>query len=38
MTGLLKQVMHERADELGRSPVDLDAILRDADRRIRRRA
>ncbi len=37
MTGMLKQVMHERADELGHSPVDLDAVLRDADRRIRRR-
>ena len=37
MTGMLKQVMHERADELGHSSVDLDAVLRDADRRIRRR-
>ena len=37
MTGVLKQTMDERADRLGGVPVDLDAITREGDRRVRRR-
>ncbi|MET1059036.1 MAG: hypothetical protein ABWX84_05540 [Nocardioides sp.] len=37
MTGVLKQTMDERADRLGGAPVDLDAITREGDRRVRRR-
>jgi hypothetical protein len=37
MTGILKQAMDERADRLGGMPVDLDAITREGDRRVRRR-
>jgi hypothetical protein len=37
MTGVLKQTMDERADRLGGIPVDLEAITREGDRRVRRR-
>jgi hypothetical protein len=37
MTGLLTDVMHDRADRLGPPPVDLEAITRDGDRRVRHR-
>ncbi|SED05984.1 hypothetical protein SAMN04489844_3584 [Nocardioides exalbidus] len=37
MTGLLTDLMHERADRLDRPEVDLAAITRDGDRVVRRR-
>jgi hypothetical protein len=37
MTGLLNDVMHDRADHLDPPLVDLEAITRDGDRRVRRR-
>ena len=37
MTGQLRTTMHTRADELGRLDLDLDAIVRDGNRRLRRR-
>lgn len=37
MTGLLKDLMHERADRLDTPVLDLAAITREGDRRIRRR-
>jgi hypothetical protein len=37
MTGLLTDVMHDRADRLGPPPVDLEAITRNGDRRVRHR-
>ena len=37
MTGLLTDLMHERADHLGAPDVDLAEITRDGDRRVRRR-
>lgn len=37
MTGLLTDLMHERADHLGAPAIDLAGITRDGDRRIRRR-
>ena len=37
MTGMLKEVMHEKTRELGNVPHDLDRIIGDGDRRIRRR-
>ena len=37
MTGLLKHTLETRADELGPLPLDLDAVLREGDRRVRRR-
>ena len=36
MTGLLTSVLHERADAAPRPDLDLDAIIRDGDRRVRR--
>lgn len=36
MTGLLTSVLHERADAAPGPDLDLDAILRDGDRRVRR--
>ncbi|MGA9746724.1 MAG: hypothetical protein WBQ50_04635 [Nocardioides sp.] len=36
MTGLLSDVMHDRADTAGHPVVDLDAIVRVGDRRLRR--
>lgn len=36
MTGLLNRVMHERADQLPTPQLDLDQILRDGRRRLRR--
>lgn len=37
MTGLLQDLLHERADEVGTPHLDLDAITSDGDRRVRRR-
>lgn len=37
MTGILTDVMHDHADHLDPPHVDLEAIARDGDRRIRRR-
>ena len=37
MTGQLRTAMQTRADELGRLDLDLDAIVRDGNRRLRRR-
>ncbi len=37
MTGLLNDVMHDRADQLGAPELDLTEITRDGDRRVRRR-
>jgi hypothetical protein len=37
MTGLLNDVMHDRADTLGAPDLDLDAIIVDGARRVRRR-
>ena len=37
MTGQLRSTMQSRADELGDVVLDLDAIVRDGDRRLRRR-
>lgn len=37
MTGLLTQVMHDRADAAGAPDLDLDAIMATGDRRVRRR-
>ena len=36
MTGLLTSVLHERADAAPGPDLDLDAIIRDGDRRVRR--
>ncbi len=36
MTGLLSDVMHDRADTAAHPVVDLDAIVRAGDRRLRR--
>jgi hypothetical protein len=37
MTGLLKDVMHDRADSLDAPDLDVAAMLRDGDRQVRRR-
>lgn len=37
MTGLLKDLMHDRADRLAPPALDLEAIARDGERRVRRR-
>ena len=37
MTGLLKDVMHDRADSLDAPDLDMVAMLRDGDRQVRRR-
>ena len=37
MTGMLQDLLHDRADELGAPHVDLAAITRDGERRVRRR-
>lgn len=37
MTGLLKDLMHDKADHAGTPHVDLDAIVAAGDRRVRRR-
>ena len=37
MTGLLTDLMHERADHLGAPEIDLAGITRDGERRVRRR-
>jgi hypothetical protein len=37
MTGQLRTTLHDRADHLTNWDVDLDAIVRDGDRRVRRR-
>lgn len=37
MTGMLHDLLHERADDLGAPHVDLATITRDGDRRVRRR-
>jgi hypothetical protein len=37
MTGLLTDVMHERAEGLERTAVDVAGIVREGDKRVRRR-
>ncbi len=37
MTGLLNDLMHERADGLDRPHLDVDSIVREGDKRVRRR-
>jgi hypothetical protein len=37
VTGLLKDLMHDRADQLSPPVLDLEAITREGDRRVRRR-
>lgn len=37
MTGMLQDLLHERADEAGTPLVDLEAITRDGERRVRQR-
>jgi hypothetical protein len=37
VTGLLKDLMHDRADRLAQPVLDLEAIARDGERRVRRR-
>ena len=37
MTGLLSDVMHERAEGLERTAIDVAGIVREGDRRVRRR-
>jgi hypothetical protein len=37
VTGLLKDLMHDRADRLAQPVLDLEAITRDGERRVRRR-
>jgi hypothetical protein len=37
MTGTLRTTLHHRAEELDAWDVDLDAVIRDGDRRLRRR-
>ncbi|WP_248581442.1 hypothetical protein [Nocardioides sp. InS609-2] len=37
MTGLLSDLMHDRADTLAAPELDLDALMRDGQRRVVRR-
>lgn len=37
MTGLLKDLMHDRADNLGAPALEVDAMVRDGNRRVSRR-